>query len=121
MIEGLHDFLSIEYYTMKCICSNITKYAFVSWYLSFNCSIVVVVYKKRKASKEPEASHNYTDMDVRYEARAESVKATRKPHSQPTSPSHQHFVKPPITAVKPNKDIELKESEELADNTYESV
>ena len=81
----------------------------------------MVVIKKRKAPITLEANASYTDMDVRYEARVESVKATRKPHSQPTSSSHQHYIKPPMTAVKPGKDVELKENEELAEDAYESL
>ena len=84
---------------------------------SFNCSIVVV-YKKRKVPSEPRARDDYTDM--RYDSATESLKAPRKPHLPTALPSHQ-YTKPPITAVKPTKNIELKENEEFAEDTYESI
>ena len=83
----------------------------------FNCSIVVV-YKKRKPSSESEARSDYTDMT--YDARTESLEAPKNPLLLTTSPSHHH-TKPPMTAVKPTKYIELKENEEFADGTHESI
>ena len=82
------------------------------------CS-VVVVYKKRKVSSQPAARDDYTDM--KYDVKTESVKAPRMTYSQSTSSSHQHYMKPPMTAVKPTKDIELKENEENPEDMYESV
>ena len=77
-----------------------------------------MVYKKKKASSESGARDDYTDM--RYDAKTESLKASGKPRLPTTSPLH-HYTKPPMTAVKPTKDIELKENEELAEDMYESV
>ena len=82
-------------------------------YLSSFCS-VVVVYKKRKTSSEPQACAKYTDMG--YDVKTQSLKTPSPSHSQPTSPSHQHYVKPPKIAMKPARDIELQENE-----AYESI
>ena len=87
-------------------------------YLSTFCS-AVVAYKKIKTSSEPQAHAEYTDMG--YDVKAQSLKTPRPSHSQPTSPSHQQYVKPPKIAMKPAKDIELQENEEIAENTYESI
>ena len=78
----------------------------------------MVVYKKRKAPSKSGARDDYNDM--RYDAKTESLKAPRKPHLLTTSSSH-HYTKPPMTALKPTKNIELKENKELAEDTYESV
>ena len=75
--------------------------------------------KKKKASNTPEAHEDYIDMQ--YDAKTKSLKAPKKPRPQTTSPSHQQETKPPITAVKPTKDIELKENEEFAEDMYERV
>ena len=75
--------------------------------------------KKKKAPSKPGALEDYVDMQ--YNAKTESLKSPKKPHSQTTSPSHQHYTKPPMIAVKPTKDIELKENEEFADDMYESI
>ena len=75
--------------------------------------------KKKKAPSIRGALEDYVDMQ--YNAKTESLKSPRKPHCQTTSPSYQHYTKPTITAVKPTKDIELKENEAYAEGIYESV
>ena len=75
--------------------------------------------KKKKSSSKPGAREDYIDMQ--YDAKTESLKSPKKPRSQTTSPLHQQYTKPTITAVKPTKDIELKENEAYAEGIYESV
>ena len=78
-----------------------------------------VVYKKKRHSRDPRTHDAYTDM--RYSVKIDSLRYQRGPQSEPTLESHQHDMKPPEAAVNPVQDIELRENEELAEDTYESI
>ena len=78
-----------------------------------------ILYKKKRPSRDPGTHDDYTDM--KYSAKTDSLRYQKEPHSKPTLPSHQHYMNPPEAAVNPIQDIELKENEELAEDTYESV
>ena len=81
------------------------------------CS-VVMVYKKRKVSSQPSPQYDY--MYMAYGAKTELVKAPRMSSSQQTLASKQHFLKPPMTAVRTADDVELKE-DEAQPYMYESI
>ena len=74
--------------------------------------------KKRKPSREPVLGgyDEYTEMW--YDLNTQSMKAPRQACSTLTSQSEQHYVKTPMIATKPAKDIELQEIEEDAVETY---
>ena len=62
-------------------------------------SIAGVVYRKRMPSKEPRTHDDYTDR--KYSEKTDLLRYQRGPHSKPTLPSHQHYVKSPEAAVNP--------------------
>ena len=76
------------------------------------------MYKKRITSREPAVAgyDEYTEMW--YDLNTQSMKAPSQAYSTLTSRLEQHYMKGPMMATKPDKDIELQEIEDDAVETY---
>ena len=77
----------------------------------------MVVYKKKRASKEKGTCDNYTD-NVAYAVKTESLGDQREPHSKPISPSYTYYAKPSKPAVNPVQATKLKETGNVAKELY---